>query len=194
MSTTTNHQSASQPVSQPANQPARQPSPAQPSPAQPSARGFKIRVLIFASIFVKRSTKKPQKEAPASQPVSQPASPASQAASQPARQAASPASPASQAVDSTEVAHRGRAVLAQRTGFPGEKPSSNRMQVQKDSVRFKKVRTGSTYVQVRAEPMDHPEHAEKVRLPETVRFRFRFFGSANPLWPCKTKSAENLHV
>jgi hypothetical protein len=84
-------------------------------------------------------------------------------------------------VDSTEVAHRGRAVLAQRTGFPSEKHSSNRMQVQKDSVRFKKVRTGSTYVQVRAEPMDHPEHAEKVRLPETVRFRFRFFGSANPL-------------
>ena len=83
--------------------------------------------------------------------------------------------------DSTEVAHRGRAELAQRTSFPGEKPSSNRMQVQKDSVRFKKVRTGSTYVQVRTEPMDHPEHPEKVRLPEKVRFRFRFFGSAGPL-------------
>ena len=32
----------------------------------------------------------------------------------------------------------------QRTGFPGEKPSSNRMQVQTGSVRFKKVRTGPT--------------------------------------------------
>ena len=49
-------------------------------------------------------------------------------------------------------------------------------QVQKGSARFNKVRRGSTCVQVRTEPMDHPEHPEKVPFPEKVRFRFRFFG------------------
>ena len=38
------------------------------------------------------------------------------------------------------------------------------MQVQKGSAKFNKVRRGSTCVQVRTEPMGHPEHPEKVRV------------------------------
>jgi hypothetical protein len=37
-------------------------------------------------------------------------------------------------------------------------------QKQKGSAKFNKVRRGSTCVQVRTEPMYHPEHHKKVRL------------------------------